>query len=445
MERQIIEDLCCILKDKADEWEVFYSLQEGISIEAKEGTIESMKVSCNKGIGIRTLKDCRLGFSFTTDLSDNALVATVDNAVASGTAAAKDESYAFPLSTNLESKELGFYDKLLADAPKAQKIEKALLLEKSAVSFDKRIKRVRNAVYSETTLESHLINSNGVSLLDKKTFVTASIMAAAEQDGDAQMGWEMDFSHYADDVDAEKVGKGAAKRAVSMLGAREMKSTKCPVVLENSTVVEFLECLAPSFLADNLHKGKSLLKDKKGKKIFSDSITILDNGLLNKGWGTSLFDAEGVPRQKTCLVSDGVLEGYLYDTYWANRMRVKSTGNSSRGGFKSVPAVSVSNVYIENGNMTLDALIRETWNGIFITGLLGVHTVNTISGDFSLGATGFYIEDGTVSYPVRAIAIAGNLMDLFSRVDKVGNDIRFFGSIGAPSLVLHEMDISGTG
>lgn len=434
-----------MLTGKADEWEIFYSKQNGISIEAKDGAVESMKASCNKGIGIRTLKDKRLGFSFTTDLSAHAIANIVENAISSGTAVASDEFYALPLPTEMESKDLGLYDKSVKDTPESRKIERAIFLEKAAMSFDKRIKRVRNAVYGETTLESCLLNSKGVKITDTKTFISASIMAMAEENSDAQMGWEMDFSHFADDIDAAKVGKGAAKRAVSMLGAKEIKSIKCPVVLENSTVVEFLECLAPSFLADNLHKGKSMLKGKKGKKIFSDCITIIDNGILHKGWASSSFDGEGIPRQKTVLAAKGVLEDYLYDTYWANRAGVESTGNSSRGGFKSVPSVGISNVYIENGGSTLDALIKEAGNGIFITGLLGAHTVNTISGDFSLGATGFYIENGSVSYPVRGAAIAGNLMDLFSRVEQVGNDIRFFGGMGAPSLLLYEMDISGAG
>ncbi|OGP29744.1 MAG: hypothetical protein A2073_08370 [Deltaproteobacteria bacterium GWC2_42_11] len=443
----VLENLVRMLKRKQeiDEWEIFYSSQDGISIEAKDGTVESMKVSCSKGIGVRVLKDKRLGFSFSSDLSDNALSNMIDNALSAGSAVTADEFYSFPLAEDIKSKELGLFDKTIKDTPEAKKIEKSLLLEDAARSFDKRVRQVRNAVYSETTYSSSILNSKGINLTDNKTFASGSIMAVAEENNDSQMGWEMDFSHFVNDIDAQKIGIGAAKRAVSMLGAREIKSIKCPVVLENSVAVEFLEVIAPSFLADNIHKGKSMLKDKKGKKIFSDCITILDNGIMHRGWSSSLFDSEGIPKQKTSLITNGVLENYLYDTYWAKREGVESTGNSSRSGFKSVPGISISNMYIKNGDTELDSLMKEANKGVFITGLLGVHTVNTISGDFSIGAAGFYIENGTVSCPVRGMAIAGNLLDLFSRIIKTGNDIRFFGNIGAPSLLLHKMDISGAG
>lgn len=443
MERQIIENLAGILKDKVDEWEIFYSSQDGISIEAKDGAVESMKASCNKGIGIRILKDKKLGFSFSSDLLNKALSQTIDNALKAGSAVTSDKFYSFPASKNIEPKDLGLYDPSIKDTHEKEKIKKALLLEDAARSFDKRITKVRNAIYSESTFTSSILNSKGINLTDSKTFVSASIMTIAEQNNDAQMGWDMGTSHFAKDVDVKKIGRGAAKRAVEMLGAKEIKSIKCPVILENTVAVEFLETIAPSFLADNLHKGKSMLKDKKGKNIFSDCLTIIDNGLLQGGWGTSLFDSEGAPKQKTSLIKNGVLENYLYDTYWANREGIKSTGNSSRSNFKSVPAVSVSNLYIENGTASFDDMMKEIDKGILITGLLGVHTVNTISGDFSLGATGFYIENGKVSYPVRGMAIAGNLMDLFSRVVRVGSDTRFFGNVGAPSLLLNEMDVSG--
>lgn len=445
MEREIIESLAGILKNKADEWEIFYSSQDGISIEAKDGAVESMKASCSKGIGIRTLKDKKLGFSFSSDLSSNSLVQMIDNAVNAGTAVTSDDFYSFPASKNIEPKDLGLYDQSIKDTTEKEKINMALLLEDAARAFDKRITKVRNAVYNESTYTASIINSKGINLTDTKTFFSASIMSIAEQNNDAQMGWEMGTSHFAKGFDVKKIGRDAAKRAVEMLGAKEIKSIKCPVVLENTVSIEFLETIAPSFLADNLNKGKSMLKDKKGKKIFSDCITIIDNGLLQGGWGTSLFDSEGAPKQKTPLVKNGVIENYLYDTYWANREGVKSTGNSSRSNFKSVSSVSISNLYIENGTASLDDMMKEINKGILITGLLGVHTVNTISGDFSLGATGFYIENGRVSYPIRGIAIAGNLMDLFSKVSKIGNDIRFYGNVGAPSLLLNEMDVSGSG
>jgi len=151
-----------------------------------------------------------------------------------------------------------------------------------------------------------------------------------------------------------------------------------------------------------------------------------------------------VPHRDTALITEGVLEAFLYDSYWGKRMGAPSTGNAVRGGVKGPPRMGVHNLCIQPGEASPETLVAGVERGVLITDVMGMHTANPISGDFSVGAAGFYLEGGKVRYPVKGIALAGNLLELFRGVDLVGNDLRFFGSAGSPSLRISELDVSGT-
>jgi PmbA protein len=269
-------------------------------------------------------------------------------------------------------------------------------------------------------------------------------MAVAEEGGEAQMGWDVGLAHSCLGIDPEAIGSGAAKNALRMLGARKIETVKCPAVIENVVVSELLGSLAGSFLADNVHKGKSMLNGKLGKKVASGALSIHDNALMVGGWASSLYDGEGTPCRDTPLMVEGVVEAFLYDTYWARRDRAATTGSSSRSGYKGLPSVGISNLYIEGGELGFDALLAQMPKGLLITELLGVHTINTVNGDFSIGAAGLWVEAGEIKYPVRGMAISGNLLELFGHAAMCGSDLRFIGSIGAPSILFNEIEASGT-
>lgn len=440
---EAIEDLAKLLKNKVDAWEIFYSQQNGLSIEAKNGKVDAFKVSSNAGVGLRVLKDKRIGFSFTSVLSKDSINELAENAVAGSKEVEADEFLSVPSPQKKPAEELMLFDSALDKVSEEDKIKKAIMLEQAARGFDPRVTKVRKACYGESCVQSRLVNSAGIDVKKTATFITSSIMAVAEDRGDSQMGWDMDMGHFANDVDVAKVGRGAAKRAVDMLGARAIGTVKCPVLIENVIVGEFLEILAPSFYADNLNKGKSMLKGKEGKKIFNEKVTLWDNGLLPNGWNTSEYDGEGVPRQKTCLIAKGVCKNYIYDSYWAKREGKASTGNASRSNFKSISTIGISNLYMEKGETDFEGLLRQMGNGLLITNILGAHTANPITGDFSFGASGLWVEGSNIAYPVRGAAISGNMLELFSKIDVVGSDSRFLGSVGAPSVLISEMEISG--
>lgn len=436
-----------MVEGRADGWEIFCSSSRGVSIEARDGAVDALKARSGRGIGVRTISGGRPGFSFSTVFSEEALTEMVSNAVSSGAHTDVDKFLVLPGPAGagaVDAADLDIYDPGVDDVPEQEKIDCALAIEEAAMARDPRVKRVRKAAFGETVSATRIVNSLGVDESVSATYYTGSVTAVAESDGESQMGWEMTTSHKRASIDPAFIGESAADRATALLGGRKIKGVKCPAVLEYSVVCDLLGSLSGSFLGDNVAKGKSMLADKLGERVASTMVNILDDGLLRGGWSTSVFDGEGVGRQRTPLVTDGVCGNFLYDTYWAGREGKASTGNASRGGYKGLPTVGVSNLYIEKGDLPLDGLLGDMTKGLFITEVLGVHMINTVSGDFSLGASGFWVEDGRRAYPVRGMAISGNLLDLFGKVARCASDLRFLGSIGAPSLLVSELEASGS-
>lgn len=437
------------LKGKVKGFELFISASDGSSVEVKGGEIDAFNVSSNCGMGLRIVKDSKPGFSFSTTFKEDSLNNMVERAISGANAVEADKDYGIfvkPDDFNHHDggEELSLVDKDFDKVTEDKCTSIALQIEKSVMDYDKeRIKTVRKASFSKSSGSARIINSNEVDVHTSGTYFSGSVVAVAEEGGDSQMGWDARMSRFFNDIDAVAIGVDAGKRAVSILNADHAKTVKCPVVLENLVVMEFLGTLASSFMGDNVFKGKSMLKDKLGKSVFSDKLNIVDNGILHKGWGSSPFDSEGMTSCVTPLVTEGVVTNFLYDTYWANRANKCPTGNAVRGGIKDALGIGTSNFYIEEGVKGFDEILVSMDNGILITDVMGVHTIDAITGDFSLGATGFKVENGVITKPLKGMAIAGNLIDMFTKIEEVGSDVRFMGSTGAPSLLIGSLDISG--
>lgn len=440
-----IETLKRLLGGRADSWEIFFSMETGFGCEARGGGVEALKARSSAGVGVRAISGKRLGVGFGSVLSDDALRVLVDKTLAGGTEASQDDYLGFPMPRADAAPPVeGVFDEKIYAASEEEKIVLALAIEAGAMDYDPRIKRVRKASYGETLCSRRVVNSNGVDAAHSATYFSGSVTAVAEENAEPQMGWEIATSHERATIDFAAIGRGAAQRAVRMLGARKMETVRCPAIMENAVVTELLEALAGSFLADNVHKGKSMLEGKVGMRVASSAVTIVDDGVMPGGWASSAHDGEGAPKAVNVLLDKGVCAGYLFDTYWARRAGAASTGSSVRSSFRGLPSIGVSNLYIKAGDKGLDELLRGMSNGLYITEVLGAHTINAVSGDFSLGAAGIRVDAGRLAYPVRGIAISGNLLEFFSKAAECGSDLRFFGSIGAPSILIEEMEASGT-
>lgn len=439
----VADSILKLVKERSvDGYEITIGSSHNLSLEVKEGKLDTFKCSSPLGVSIRVLKSGGMGFSYSTSLATGDLQLMVENALVSAVNQTPDSWQDFPGPQSYPELS-GLFDEGLSDVDEARKIDCAMELERLTLEADTRVKRVRKASYGESAYLVYIRNSRGVEGFSRGTSVSASVSAAAEDGGDSQMGWDFAFGNFFSDIHVDRIAASAASRAVGLLGARKIPSMNCPVVLENHVAADILEVLAPSFMAENVLKGKSMLAGRTGQRIFSREMTIRDNGILRGGMATAPFDAEGVPQQDTLLVEDGSIMAFLYDSYWARRNGAHSTGNATRGGIKGPPHMGVTNFYIESGTVPAVELLGGMGKGVLITDVMGMHTANPISGDFSVGASGFLVENGSVSFPVKEIALSGNIIELFASVDKVGNDLRFFGSVGSPSLLISALDVSG--
>ena len=223
-----------------------------------------------------------------------------------------------------------------------------------------------------------------------------------------------------------------------------MGTQKAAVVLDPYIATNFLGLLSPALSAEAVQKGRSLFAGKVNQAVASPLITVVDDGRLPGGIASAPFDGEGVPTSETVLIDQGQLKGFLHNTYTAAKEGVSSTGNGVRSSFKSTPEVGSTNFFIRAGEKSPEQLIKEVPKGLYVTEVMGMHTANPISGDFSVGASGIWIEKGELTRPVRGVAIAGNIMDLLGAVDAVGSDLEFFGGKGAPTLRVSSMSLSGS-
>ena len=370
-----------LLKGRSlDGYEIMAGCSRSLSIEVKEGKVDTFKSAEPVGVSVRLLKGGGMGFSFTSSLDDADLERMIEGAAVGAETQSPEPCNALPPPAGyVEMPEL--FDPKLAVVEVSAKTARALELEQLTLAADSRITRVRKATYGETVYTVHLRNSNGVYGSYTGSSVSSAVAALAESDGESQLGWEFDFSSRYADIDIAKVARQAAAKAVNMLGARTIPTMHSPVVLENHVAAEFLELLAPSFSAENLFKGKSLLGGKLGETVFSTALRIRDDGTLAGGMATSPFDGEGVPQQDTVLVDDGTVKCYLFDTLYAGKLAAVSTGNSARAGIKGLPHLGLTNFFIENGSATPASLLAGIPKGLLITSLIGMHTANPVSGD----------------------------------------------------------------
>jgi PmbA protein len=438
-----VDKIESLLKGRSmDGYEISLSASRNLAIEVREQKVDTFKCSAPVVVSIRVLKGRAMGFSYSTSLDESDLGKMIDNALSSAEIQTPDDfnglpvPMAYPVIT-------GLFDEGLALIDESEKIERAMELERLAMATDPRIKRVRKASYGESSFEFQIRNSLGVEGSYRDSMVTGSASAIAEEGNDSQIGWDFGFNNYFAGVDVETIARSAASKATGLLGARGIPTMRCPAVLDNHVAGEILELMSQAFLAENVQKGKSLLAGRVGENIFSDRIRIRDDGTIAGGMATAPFDGEGVAQQNTLLVEGGCLMGFLYDSYCARKEGTRSTGNATRGSGKNPPRMGVTNFFIENGAVPFSGLLQGIDRGVLITSVMGMHTANSISGDFSVGAAGFLIERGCATVPVKGIAIAGNILELFRNVEMVGNDLRFFGAVGAPSLKITLLDVSG--
>jgi len=444
IDKNLAEDILKkAVKSGADLAEVFMLSARSLSAEVKSREIDALEISKDFGYSLRVIKDKRLGFSYSTEPEQWRSV--VDDALESSRFTGEDPF--LDIAGPAAYPEIDTYDGAIAGISEEDAIEMVRRTEEAALGRDARIRKVRKASGSFAESEVFLLNSRGLEAGYRATSASAQIMVVAEDGRDAQMGWGYESSRFLREVDFEVVGREAADRALRLLGARKAVTGKGTVLLESSVASEFLSVLASSFSSENVQKGKSLLTGRKGEQVVSGKVNIVDNGLLKGAAGSRPFDAEGTPSMENRLIQEGRLMGYLYNLYTAGKDGTVSTSNAVRHGIHGTPVVGISNLYLEGVSdefiYSLDELTERIKRGLLVTEAMGIHTANPITGEFSIGVTGLWIEKGKVSHPVKEAAVSGNILGFFGNVAAVSRDMKFYGKIGAPDILIEDVDISG--
>jgi len=440
-----ILEILDLAKNKAvDQAEVFYQKNKILKVSVMNGKLEDSDEVEDRGLGIRIIKGQKQGFAYTSDFDETVIETIIDQAIANASNSEADQYLSLPEKPGAINYNLsGLYDPAIKQTSIKDKIDLALMIESAAYQTDKRVKKTEKISYSDSEREIWIVNSNGINAKYKSNSCGAMAQVIAGHDGEMEYGAGLDFVKQFTNLDPLKIGQEAACKACELLSAKHLKSQKLPVILDPEVGTELLEVLLSPLTAEAVQKGKSLFVAKIGQSVGAEKLTIIDNGRLENAVGSSPFDDEGAPTQETKLIENGVLKNYLYNTYTAKKGQTKSTGNASRGSFMTLPGTGATNLYIQPGKNSANSIIKSIKKGLYITRVMGIHTANPISGDFSIGASGIMIEAGKKTYAVRGITIAGNLVELLSQIEEVGSDLRFFGNVGSPSLLISNISVSG--
>ena len=412
-------------------------------VEARKGEVEGLTSAESRGVGVRVITGGRLGFAYAADPSDDEIVATVERARENATLGTEDENNVLADASEYEPIEGLFFDEQAA-MPTDDKVSLALQVERVAVSSDPNVGKVEQCGFGDAIGRVAIASTTGVSAEFRRTGCWCVAVTLAEREGDTQTGFSFQVAHRAADLDPDAVAREAAERAARMLGAVKPQTQRVPVLLDPFAASSFLGVLAGALSAESVQKGRSLFADLVGERVGADVFTLVDDGRLLEGPAAAPFDDEGVPAGRTDLIGAGVLNGFLHNTYTARRGSTTSTGNASRGGYRSTPGVGATNFYVQPGSVSFESLLAKAEGGVLIQDVSGVHSgANPISGEFSVGATGLRIAGGALGEPVREMTIASTLPDMLKSVAAVGSDLRFFSSVGTPSILIGEMTLAG--
>ena len=438
-------ELCVAAAEAAEgdeQVEAFAEERSTTSVEAHKGEVEGLTFAESRGVGVRMISEGRLGFAHAADPSIEEVREAVGRARANAAVASPDPFNALPAAETVEPLD-GLFSESLAGMRTDEKVPIALEMERLATSSDPRVGKTESVQYGDAVGNVAIASSEGVGAEYSATGCWCVVVTLAEQDGDVQTGFSYRISRSIEELDQSSVVAEAVDRAARMLGAVKPRTERVPVLLDPVAASAFLGVLTDALSADAVQKQRSLFGPLVGEQVGSGSLTIVDDGRLLDGPSASPFDGEGVPTGRHELITGGVLKGFMHNTYTALRGETRSTGNAVRG-YRATPGVGTTNLFVEPGDRSLDQLLRDAEGGVLVQDVSGVHSgANPVSGEFSVGATGLRIGGGTLGEPVREMTIASTIPEMLHSVSALGNELRWFSSVGVPYILLREMTLAG--
>ena len=409
------------------------------------GQVETLKESGSRAIGVRVFFGQRAASTYSSDFSPAGIDRMLKSALELARITSEDPYAGIPeagkfgsLSGNLD-----LYHEDVYSLPGPERIDYARRAEKAALDSDPRMKNSEGGSFDAATGRKVLANSHGFVGEYRRSYCSVSAVPIAQ---DEQGGMQRDYWYsvarsLAKLESPEQVGKEAARRTLRRLGARRVKTAHVPVVLDPMVATSMLEHIFEGINGDSVYRGASFLAGKLGEKIAGANVTVIDDGTIVGGFGTSPFDGEGIPTRRTVVIENGVLKSYLLNTYTAKKLGLQTTANASRG-LAGTPSIGPGNYFLQAGTKTPKQIIGDIKDGLYTTEFLGMG-VNLVTGDYSRGASGLWIVNGELAYPVEEITVAGNLKDIFNNISEIGTDLEFRGSVAAPTIRIDGLTVGG--
>ena len=420
-----------------------------LSARVRLGKPELVEEAAHSSAGLRVMKGKQVATTSTSDLTEAGINRFVADALEL-VELAQEDPFAGPadpskLCDPSTAPELDLFDPKGGGVDAQQAIAMAKAGEKAALEFDKRISNSEGATFSRTAGGSAVVLSSGFKAAYRGSYSSLSVVPLAADDGGKnRRGFHWTAKRFLEDLeDPAKVGAEAARRTLRKLGAKTVKTGECPVVFDPDAARSILGMLAGCIMGSSIWRKSSYLLNREGTLVASPMVTIVDDPLMPRAPGSRPYDGEGLASRKNVVVEDGFLRTYLCDSYSARKLNRESTGNASRGGSAGV-SCSTTNFILQPGADSNESIVKGTKQGLYVTEMMGFG-FNAVTGDFSRGASGFWIENGELAYPVSEVTISLNVDELWKRIDAIGSDLDLRTATASPTLRVGKMTVAGAG
>lgn len=415
------------------------------STVVRVGQVETLKESGSRAIGLRVFLGQRSASTYSSDFTSDGIERLINGAFELARVTSEDPTAGIPEPAQLgsQSGDLKLYYDDVFSLPPEERIEYARRAERAALDTDPRFKNSDGGSFDAGTGHKILANSHGFIGEFRRSYCSLSTAPIAQdENGDMQRDYWFSMARTLAKLESpEVVGQEAAKRTLRRLGARKIGSTQAPVVFDPLVAGSILDNIFDAVNGDAVYRQSSFLAGKLGEKVAASHITVIDDGTIPEGFGTEPFDGEGIPTRRTPVIENGVLKSYLLNTYTAKKLGLKTTGNAARG-LAGSPGIASGNFFLQKGERPPQQIIGDIKQGLYIVQLMGFG-VNMVTGDFSRGASGLWIENGELAYPVEEITVAGNLKNMLNNISEVGSDLEFRGATASPTIRIDGMMIAG--
>jgi len=427
------------------EVEAYVAREQETEVRAYQGEVESLTSATSVGVGVRVVRDGRQGFAYAATLDETTLRDTFDEALDNSRFGSVDEYAGVAEPDGVEPVSLDLYRSDLLEFASEDKVALALELERIAVAADPRVTAVESAEYADTVYEGAVATSRGVAAQSRETGCYLVAYTLASNDDETQTGFGFSVGRSPGELMPDKAGNEAAERATRLLGATKPETCRLTVVLDPYVTAQLLGIVGATLSGDAVLKGRSFFAQRMGDAVAAESVTLVDDATDPEAFTASAIDAEGLATRRVPLISNGVLQSFLYDSYTARRAGVSSTGSAVRGGFKGTPGVGAHALRLKPGLRSQAEIVSGIDDGFLVQGVSGLHSgVNAVSGDFSAGAEGLRIRNGEIAEAIREVTIASTIQRLLLDVTEVGSDLEWLPmSAAGVSLAVADVTMSG--